>query len=110
MNATRELRKSGIPFDIAIFLSVNNAAEDIERWRDFLEAENIFVGDYTYYSDGVIGEEEKIPIVKNINLPGVRRVENTTVAEEYIPNKELYEHGRSEIEKLVKRLLAKQVK
>lgn len=108
MEATRKFREHSIPFDIGIFLAVNNDKEDIERWRDFLDADNIYIGDHTFYSDGILDGEEEVPIVKNKDLSGVVRVEGSSLVQKNIPDQEIFKQGREEIKKMVQDFLSRE--
>ena len=109
--ATAELRNFHIPFDIGVFLAINNDAEGIERYRDVLEAHALYVGDYAVYADES-DENGALPIIKRDDLAGVRRASKAAtgkpsarISSVHIPDKDLFLVGRKEIDSMVKRLI-----
>jgi len=109
--ATTELRRHGIPFDAAVFLAVNSASETIQLQRDYLNAENLYVGDYAHFSDGFDENDTLAPIVKNKSLLGVVREYDfrfpDEISDRSIPDPEDLVESRTEIGNMVNDLIVK---
>ncbi|MBI4118194.1 MAG: phosphoribosyltransferase [Parcubacteria group bacterium] len=120
IDATRELRKYGIPFDIGIFLAINKNPEDVEHMKGFLEASAFYVGDFTVYTDEMDDAAVPRPIEKRKDLLGVRRFPRMVIAdldptpspisERDIQDADVFRLGREHIDALVNNLVQKHTK
>ena len=113
-DATMELRKHGIPFDIGIFLAFNKDEEDIERIRIALDADALYVGEHTVFVDKFDDMNVVTPIIKRKELSGVYRgysSDNTfsrrNVSKKNIPDNSLFRLGRKYATALAKDLMEK---
>lgn len=111
LQATEAFRRCDIPFDIGIFLAINNDDESIERFRIALGADHLYVGDHTVYVDEWDGGEIPHPIIKRRDLIGVQRAKQTEgkspspISEVQIPDKYIFRIGREQVSVLVDELL-----
>ncbi len=108
--ATHELRAHDIPFDIAVFLAVNQDPTAVEQFRSALEADALYVGEDRAVFDGFEEDQRPTPLVKDKKVTGVRKEVpvlgvQPALSRVNISNPELITGSREEIRKMVREMV-----
>ncbi len=73
-DASEIVRSFEIPFDVAIFIAYNLDTEHLKLHQDYIQADNLYIGENDFVSDGVFDDDEPKHPVKDSAVNGVERV------------------------------------
>ncbi len=73
-DASEIVRSLEIPFDVAVFIAYNLDEEHLKLHQDYIQADNLYIGENDFVSDGVFDEDEPKHPVKNSSVNGVERL------------------------------------